>query len=487
MSPGQLRVSWDEVDLFHYFRTEVADEIAGAFDENFWKVHLLRAVQTQPVLWYATNAVAAIHRRHRSRGLTASDARLQVHALQRYNASVQHIMRLTKQPNLKRADKEDIILATFLFMVLAWLRGDIPECFLHYTNGGNLLGQWKLYDQLILFRKTDRDKLLPIDSIFSMYWRADSMMMNMRAASFPNQDPFPGLKLPLRNEPFVSITDAYFEMEVIWNITTDTIFVSKDVDVGLRQRIGASQKNRLGKWGEKFQQLMSSKQHRSESEAAAITALEIRVAILNIAVNLDITEFETCWDLFDDDFGKALLLAEDLTAQLTIPKSILAGKAYREGRTLTFTPLLNESLHIIARHCRNPILRRRAVALLEFDFNRSAAIDTALYICMAIEVIEIEEKVWKRYPKEGTEAPCGCITGAFICNSHRVRDTSVLYPSEGMAELIAVTMDDFDRGNPGQKVSMAYGMYRGDGGECEVGCHQSTNQLLIQGNEPCGE
>ncbi|KAK2594088.1 hypothetical protein QQS21_008191 [Conoideocrella luteorostrata] len=462
VTPSRVAPNWTEIELFHYFRNEVIPQIAGEFDHSFWMTHVLQTAQTQPILWYACNAVAAVHRKHHA-GLTAGqDYRLHVHALQRYNTSLQHLISITQQAVIAPQDQEDIVTANTLFMILAWLRGDVSETFVHCENGHRLIGQFWLWDRTKLYRSYERDRMHPADSLCSMYFRADSMTMNMRETTFTNLDYWPGLALPLRDEPFVSIDEAYFEMEIIWNVGQDVTLA--DTPVEERNRIRGRQLERLRKWNGKFKDLISCQDLLRRPESSAVIVLQIRLILMEIMLNIDISRLESCWDDFDSEFESALTLADDLSTRKAISPGHAAPPAAaharkREGRTVSITPLLNEPLFLVARRCRRPVLRRRAVGLLIRDFYRSAAIDTALFICMAKAIIDIEEGMWK----SAQTAECGCTRGSFVCNGHRVMKTTLRYPLEGVAELQAVTVNDLALGLGGSSVSMAYGVYRGEG------------------------
>lgn len=75
------------------------------------------------------------------------------------------------------------------------------------------------------------------------------------------------------------------------------------------------------------------------------------------------TKLETWWDLFEVEFEKAILLVENLLLQQDVSRARPLGRGHYEA--FTATPILTKSLQYIAKICRHPVLRRRAIALLK--------------------------------------------------------------------------------------------------------------------------
>lgn len=469
--PSQLDATGRANELFHYFRTQVVAQIAGEFDKDFWNIHALQAVQAQPILWHASNAIAAIHRRHRistilAGSLVEKDKPLHVHALHSYNASLKNIMTTTRQRSISPQEQEAIVIANILFVVLAWLRRDIPECFVHLSNGRRILWAFKLWDRTRLHRSHEQDILHPSDSICLTFLRLESLLMNMRQRTYVDESYWPGLKLPLRDIPFISLTEAYLELEIIWNVANDVTFIvtpPDDRDLPPREAIRETFRVRLKKWEEKFEELILSKTLQKCDEAA-IMAFKLRVTHLNLILAIELADLEVCWDKFEARFETLIALAQNLLNlqdNLRRGNGLVITASNQPPGTITITPFVNESLYMVAWRCRRPTLRRKAVMLLDHNFSRSAAIDTAMYICMARIIIAIEEAAWSPLSQKNEAINCSCVCGVQICNGHRVTTTTMNYPFEGMAELEATTINDQKSGNLGKKIPMPYGLYRG--------------------------
>lgn len=461
VSPGQRDPTGDEMELFYYFRNNVADQIAGEFDRDFWKIYVLQIAQKQPTIWYACNAIAALHREYRCKSnLTKKHQKIPIQTLELYSASIKHLILMTQQQNIDPQDLEHMLIANVLFMILSWLKGDLSKTFTLGANGLNLIRKYKLWERTRLYRSDHQDVLFPVDSICMMYVRADTITIHRRRSLLLSHTPWPESP-QLRDNPFVSVTQAYFELEVLWKAAQEiTLSISAPPGVCPKEAEAYRESYRMHfrDWERKFYDLHITKRLQ-RSDKPALLVLEIRVVLLKIILGLTISQLEVSFDKFTSEFESTIVLAEEAYKE----KCRLSGtgfgiaKTSRDDKTITITPWLGELLFLVARRCRHPTIRRRAVALLVCDFYRSAAVDTSLYICMAKSIIEIEEKEWN----DGV-SPCGCISHVFVCNGHRIRSTSVFYPAEGIAELTAITVDNWVHNNPPQKVILKYGLYKGE-------------------------
>jgi hypothetical protein len=200
----------------------------------------------------------------------------------------------------------------------------------------------------------------------------------------------------------------------------------------------------------------------------------MRILLMRIILGLDVTRSEMSWDEFNALFQSALALAEELLlGQQQATRRIISDvrkaspKTSQVGKEWAVALLLDVSLFLVARRCRHPGIRRRALALLEHYFSLTLGMDTAIFIGMTKAIIAVEEVAWASFPEGKRDelaapAPCGCARGVFICNGHRVIKTAVAYPSEGMANLLVVTGDDEQHGRPGRRIPLAYGKYTGE-------------------------
>lgn len=473
-----------ELDLFHYFRTQVTHELSGVFDQDFWNVHLIQMIQVRPVLWYACNTVAATHQLYRSGGgnsnsvsggnvglikenETAEDAslspqnnKLETQSLQQYQRALQCLIEMTQQRNLSVEEQVDIIAANTLFMIMAWLRGDIFECFTHWLNGCKLIGQWKIWEHVRIHRSHDKFNIHPTDSMLYAYVRIGSMLMNIRHPAYRHESYWHECRLPLRPDSFISPTEAYIELELVWSSLLDATLDARPPPkeaTDSKDFIRKSIIDRYERWKVKFKLMETSWQDQEDS--SPVDLLRIRIMILDLIAGLDIFPLELDWDSRLPQFKNIVDASKRfLEKQGGSLENIKANaRVGRMGRSMTLSPRLNEALYHVARRCRDPLVRRQAVSLMVHDYYLTAGINTALYICMNKAIIRIEEGAWIPIRQPGSIKLCDCIDGQFICDSHRVIETCLTYPSRGVADLLALTVEDIRLSRPWRSVRLFYG------------------------------
>ncbi|XWW97915.1 hypothetical protein V2A60_005911 [Cordyceps javanica] len=458
VSPSQIKWRDHEVRLFHYFRSEVAPQLTGLFDQEFWRDGLLRGTQSQPILWYACNAIAATHLLGRT-GYDYTQPRpehqtsdaLSLQPYYQYQAALQSMRDLVSLPFVTDTTKINIIVASQLFIVLAMLRGDNMEMMAHYQN------------------------------TFYACFRADSLFLFMEPPSYKYHSYWEGCTLRLRDDPFISLTEAYFELEPIWNnvvkVTMHPGCESPDFIKDGReftQQLIEHYKERILKWERKLAYLrMRSCKSQDQSKFAV---LDLRAASIKILLDAYVLEVSNiCWDASTAAFGKLLDDAKHLiqlrygAAEGTEIPSVAAAFGATPGlagRVMTFSPMTNETLYLVARLCRHPILRRRACALLAHDYHLLPSVHTLMYMHLADAQIRLEEDVWRTTTESRPDATnvslaeCNCRRKhSFVCDCHRIYQTSVDEMTTTGAVLHLRTTDEYIHDRPWRTFRLHFNLH----------------------------
>ncbi|KAJ3496051.1 hypothetical protein NLG97_g2951 [Lecanicillium saksenae] len=477
MSPGEISQRPNEIDLFHYFRAEVVPEMAGAFDQEYWMGNLLRQAQAEPIVWHACNAIAAVHKLDKleiygASSLAGEQKSLSLQPTEQYIAAIQQMGRLTKRDSLTLEQKRDIVLVSLLFTVLSFIRGDIQDCNLHTASSFKLIESWKLWEQTRLYRSRDKHSVHTADSLIYFCVRIETMGSHLRKPDHFYDYFWEGCSLKLRDDPFISLTEAYFELELICNAGTDITvrpgpkrvkFTDDEIQAaeGLRGRY----RDRLAKWEGKFRDFAWS---CLEGDRLAVAILELRAAMMRRIVFTEdaLTVSETCWDSSAAEFARLIGLAKEILAWRYAAlgqdgNNPHGHKSRHGGRTMSVGPMVNETLYLIARLCRDPIVRRQAIALLAHDFHLSPGIDTLLYIFMASAIRDQEEREWnKAHQFRGVASVCGCSrVQHVICDDHRICTSCLDGATRNSAVLWVKTVDDVNRDEAWRKIPMQYGSY----------------------------
>ncbi|KAJ3492531.1 hypothetical protein NLG97_g5330 [Lecanicillium saksenae] len=299
------------------------------------------------------------------------------------------------------------------------------------------------------FHPRDKDALCTADSLLYMCTRFDTILLHMRQPEYSEDDGGPKCKPEPRDVPFVSVTDAYLQLEIIFNYTAD-IIISPGPNAVFWNSQHTEQmewsiqimRQRLSRWEGHFKQLKLRAENR---HALPLKLLELRVKLLRLLMHAKSsnTPDELCWDDFKAQFS---LMIEDAKTILVMRYAALAqsGKSPQRTRTFTVTPMIKDLLYIIARLCRDPAIRRRTFALFAHDYYVSPDADTPTYIAMATAIKQLEETEWRATAVlQRNEPSCGC-KGS----------------TRGYATLWVKTVDDVYNDGDWRKVQIKYGSYQ---------------------------
>ncbi len=467
------------MQLFHYFRSEVAPQLTGLFDQEFWKDNLLRNTQSQPILWYACNAIAATHLLDRTGGgdtqaHQAPDA-LRLQPYYQYQAALQSMRNLVSLPFVTDTTKIDIIVASHLFIILATLRGDNMEMMAHYQNTCMLIGLWKTWAQTRIHRRLDKHSIQAADSVVYTCIRADSLFLFMKPPSYTHHSYWEGCTLRLRDDPFVSLTEAYFELEPIWNNVVKVAvhpgpegpeFVQDGRD--FIQYVCDHYKERLSKWNRKLAELRLRCCEMKDRLALAV--LDLRAASIKVLLYTCTLEVSAlCWDECAVAFGRLLDSSKRLIElrYATAKQRDAVSATGVTSRAMSLSPVTNETLYLVARLCRDPVLRRRAYALLAHDYHLAPSMHTLLYMHLADTQIRLEENEWqtdravRSNASMASSSSCSCSRErCFVCDGHRIYQTALDKMTTVSAVLHLRTVDDYIHARPWRTLPLHFELHK---------------------------
>lgn len=464
-----------EVHLFHYFRTEVAPQLAGEFDQGFWSKYLLCNAQTQPVLWYACNAIAATHLLQRSGhaplqpdGSNHPRDALPLQPYYQYQTALQRMRDLISSDTVADQVKFDIILASQLFVILSMLRGDVAETASHYHHTCMLIGLWRTWAETRIHRRLDKYTIQTSDSLVYVCMRTNSLILYMVNTKYLSHSYWEGCSLRLRDDPFISLTEAYFELEPFYDNVTqccvhpgpeDPQYISYPYFITeLYDHYDA----RLVKWEGKWAELVP--RCNEPGDELRISVLNLRVSLVKLLLRYRVLQptelyWDDCTDVISalvDECKKVIELryASSRRRMALEDTNSIWEKGGQQGLAVAITPMSNDTLYTIIRLCRDPVVRRRACALLLHDFYLTPSIHTLLFIHMADVQIRLEEARWQDQSAtpsddEASETPaCECSREhSYICDGHRIFQTCIDDMSSAGAVFYYRTVEDFRTAN----------------------------------------
>ncbi len=167
LAPGGVNPTSRDWQMFDLFRTVTLRQISGGVDLSFWGVDLLRATHTYPAIWHASLALSGMHEWMKlsaaSNDIDMDDVdnnsssnndnnaeRAQEHytfALAQYNASIAHVLDITRQQQeLTYASKETLLMTSMLYAGICSMQNNTAQAMVHIRNAVEIFGQWRFWE-----------------------------------------------------------------------------------------------------------------------------------------------------------------------------------------------------------------------------------------------------------------------------------------------------------------------------------------------------
>lgn len=434
--------------VFDMLRVDTIHHVAGAFDQIFWAVDILRATRECPAIWHASLAMAGMHRKMTvPPGLPAATtagpaAEYYTFALKHYNKSINCLIQITKKPELSLADRETLLLAAVLFTGIACLQGNPREAVIHARNGLQLFYQWKYWEQLEAKPASRIDSFVAAESITALITNLESQFMN-RLGHISRPAWRDGPRAPKCSPlPFVSPTEAYFELlPLMGGLLESWRYIELPTNVAFQlPEMYLSYHKELGVWRDKLRQLQQTAKP-SLSELESYRILELLALGIDMCRDVDISESVLMFDRHADKFGHMMTLIRELSHSKchSIKTNRIALPLF------SFSVSICEVLAWFCTSCRDRRLRREAISTLATWELRDGLWDSALVAAIYEAFMMVEEGGIVEGDLTAADG-CKCVQDGFICASHRVLQHWVEFLDDGAAHLFLLTTDDFTHG-----------------------------------------
>ena len=393
---------------FHFFCHRTALEISGYLPSDFWATLLLQASHTDPAILHAVIALGSLHEiyeEHSSRCLEDGEALdRRRFALQQSNKAISH---LSTQLSVAPPSGEVILICCLLFICLETFQGDYEAALTHLNSGLRILGLFLHQDRhpdLVSEMPTyhDRDfvehKLAPL---FAQLDLQASTYLNTRTVNYKlianDLDAAVGPPVP---ETFTDLTEAqeslnsqlhfmlHYEHEAWQTLVAarDANHEPSDELLGSFVEAQANHRGQLEKWLVTLNVYLTNCNVKMGSrELRAAVVLKIHHITCKILLEATLYDHETAFDDLVDEFERIVALAETLSSiPSAIPRSGLKPVYSFGWGTLP-------SLYYTATRCRDPVIRRRALALLSASPRREGVWDSLVLASIVRWVIGEEE------------------------------------------------------------------------------------------------
>ncbi len=436
--------------MSRYFIGNVITFLSDEFNGELWRYSLPQVMHNVEAIWHGSNAIASLSLSHR-----AVDDGSAKESTRQYSMSMKHVLEITKAPSITPKNKTVVLLANVLYGIYALFTGDTVANMVLHEKTRRLIRHWKFWECTQAASTAALSMQLLHHFLKSSTLRQEALFISHES---PRQTWLEAV-IWFQERPMMSITQANVEFEMIWislRATLDNLPsrpTKKDIMVAAAGRTVLHR--HFESWERRYRALC----HTAPPIPLHASIFKVRSILLDILFKLDIENSErlwdeTCWDACDADFTKAF----------GVLKAAL-GRENKEMRRAEFdtqfTPSLYKALTFIARACRQPVLRRDAIALLRQSLTvaqgRLSRISGNPVMEFIVDhIFELEETAWRdEAAREDCAEGSKCVKDRFVCNMHRV--VRVLAPSEIPERIVYYTLlttGDIVNDRPGEKISV---------------------------------
>ncbi|KAF2114109.1 hypothetical protein BDV96DRAFT_600841 [Lophiotrema nucula] len=479
--------SIEEQEAFYFFCKQTSIELSGFFDSNFWQCELLQASHSYPAIRYAATALGAMHRKLKVGKVPVvpddvSDRQLRF-ALMQSNRAIQELLLSPSRKTI--GDKVNMMTHCVLFNCLACIQGHQSLALEHLRSG------------LRILREVDEDLAVGGDEfgphpVSLCTLRAIFVNMDVQARAIMSDDslaiwePQPRRDFAVQRTSFKNILQARAYFESTFN---DVLAFMQSLDVcpptSETHREAVIQE--LTCIRQQFNVGTGLLEDLLSNPAISVdmnTTIGIRLihdqikAWLEAFSSFDFDGMRDLgWGMQEDDLRVIVELASQLLQapfDLTLPHGAVpadfypseADRNYGSGRPM---PALAEpvffsgsgvlsALFAVVSRARDPLLRRRAVALLLSYPRREGMWDSVLAGRIAWEAIMLEEadtyeemSLHERHTNPGRLGRTPDIP-----DSNRIRDIAITYTGLRVATVEFRNVEQYKAGLPGFRREIAW-------------------------------
>ena len=386
---------------FELFRKRVSFQLAGDFDGWFWNTLLLQATHREPAIRHAVLALSSLceqyNRREDGGSAVSSYSGESPLALQQYNCA---IAELTSTASKRRLAVDVCLMTCMLFTYFEVIRGHHGSAMWHIASGVRILSE--LQSNALQGKSSSglRISAIPyvdLQSFEVIFNRLNSQAHGlggvplMRLSSTKAAAHIAGF-LPEIPPAFRSLEEARHSYEYH---STQTILLSVPVASNPTPEQLAVPRKYLeifDVWQEALQMFLKNAGNSlsiAGKQLARIMQLNRIFFVVNVKVATSERPLHVMhWDEHLEDFKQMTRLARTIVEQNETDMRTDPRYQHRFAIDMNcIAPLFS-----IASWCRDPILRREAVALLQRSHNQQGLFDAMIASRVCRRLIEIEEQ-----------------------------------------------------------------------------------------------
>jgi cholestenol Delta-isomerase len=365
-----------EMLYFDFFRSKTAPGTNQFVGSDFWQKLVLQLSHEEPAVKHAVLAISAVHQQWDMYGSSSYD--VDSNAFVQYGKAVADAKTMLRRTqagsNARKGDIEKVLVACILFVCFENLVGDFERASLHLANGLQILeSEGMQLSARGLHHNLDQD-------IVELLNQFDFQAMTFSQAQFPMRkaaDRFSSIRLNRLPDRFESLSEVriYLFEHINWALAIDEVLVMSRM--GQRQhpvkdppemlieatiehvKINAT----LGQFWELVEEFVDRSCIPTDPmfrSSPSYLYLLTYFRVIHMLTEAGSTGHETSWDACIPEMVVAI---EELKYLHKHTKAV----GINDKAPLSLEVGICVPLYVIGNKCRDPILRRRVVDILESD------------------------------------------------------------------------------------------------------------------------
>ncbi|EEA28512.1 conserved hypothetical protein [Talaromyces marneffei ATCC 18224] len=388
-----------EQHAFEYYRARTSSHLSGIQDHEFWERLLLQRAQIDAGVRHAIIALASFHEDF-ERGMIENVRSKEQFGLKQYNLAIREQMSLATNGNKNPAEPE-AYLPCIVFVTIENMQ------MLRANFAPALYLAKKVISLLHDLRKSDQTSKMLLEFLERRFRQIELQASEMfGSTAYSSILPSQPTKVPILIPPiFASLSEARSAMEYygqLYRMTVDaseigSLSMSPDemkdytADPDPRSAFAVKYLSILKRWTSAFDAFL-------EGRAGSFTVAEMRtVRILRMQqlhsqISIEVSTRYTCaenqmfWDDYCPVYEEMINLIEAILATEGPEGDLTTRNASFSLDLVTIGPIYD-----LARRCRDPQIRRKALEVLRTCHRREGMWDSELALLVIERVIAIEE------------------------------------------------------------------------------------------------
>ncbi|KUJ06773.1 uncharacterized protein LY89DRAFT_726192 [Mollisia scopiformis] len=409
----------EERRYFNVFQTKTAPELTGFFESKIWNRLILRSCHDELYAWHAVVAIGALHRTLELSNDPNQDAKaIKTHhtfALKQYGTALQY-MRQVAQREMSEYRLRDTLISCLLTTCFESYIGNQEDALTQAQAGIDVLIHWSFNcatedschkeDDMVSARQVSRRSKFIDDDLLGAFTRLDFQVMQFRGDSVKNR-PL-STSYPAIPTKFESVTESRFFWDLIvrrvqqWHIVqhaaateqistldfgeNNTSENFKDPEFADRiERELEAYEEVTALWYDAFLPLFEESRKAPGSKMfIGANMMMVRYLPSRFAISRKAETSDTYADTYLDDYRTVVRLVREVLEDFS---EVPTGQA-----VFGMDVNLVLSLFLVGTRCREPGVRREAIALLLKHPRREGLWDSLMAARVAGWLMEKEEE-----------------------------------------------------------------------------------------------